>query len=152
MSGRFRFRLEPVLEHRKRIEDEKQQRLADCERELRAAQDELARLNGEYKRFSGALRDRHRELAAEELRWHYSHLGYLDRRMVAQHATIAELRAAADRARAELIDASKDRKIMDRLKERRFEAHRALEAGLEQKELEESNARRYSRLTREESA
>lgn len=140
----FKFRLDPVLEQRKRVEEEKQQRLAERERELQIAVDELARLDGEYRRFAVRLRDEHARLAGDELRLHYAHLQYLDRRIVAQHGVVAKRREAVDHARAELLEAAKERKAMERLKERRLEEYRAENARLEQRDLDDANNRRFS--------
>ncbi len=143
--AKFKFALEPVLDHRERIEDEKQQLLAERLRELKAAEDELARLNGEFKRYSITLREDHARLSSEELRWHYAHLEYLDRCMTMQHGVIFQRRAAVDRARADLAAASIDKKVIEKLKDRRFEEHQALEAAQEQKDLDDSNNRRFTR-------
>lgn len=141
--AKFKFALEPVLDHRSRIEDEKQQVLAERQRELKAAEDELARLNGEFKRYSTVLRDDHAKLSSEELRWHYAHLEYLDRCMTMQHGIIFQRRAAVDHARQDLIAASKERKVIEKLKDRRFEEYQALEAAAEQKDLDDTNNRRF---------
>ncbi|HKU66634.1 MAG TPA: flagellar export protein FliJ [Candidatus Baltobacteraceae bacterium] len=143
--AKFKFALEPVLDHRERIEDEKQQVLSERRRELQAAEDELARLNGEFKRYSSALREDHATLSTEELRWHYAHLEYLDRCMTMQHGIIYQRRAAVGRARADLVDASKDRKVIEKLKDRRLEEYRALQAAQEQKDLDDTNNRRHDR-------
>lgn len=140
---KFKFSLEPVLDHRERLEEEKQQVFAARQRELQEAEQELARLNGDFKRFSTALRDDHARLSTEELRWHYAHLEYLDRCITMQHAVISQRRTAVERARLELVEASKDRKVMEKLKGKKFEEHQALEASLEQKELDDANNRRF---------
>lgn len=145
MMRRFKFALKPVLDHRERIEDEKQQALALRMQELQKAQGELARLDAEFRRFSVRLRSEHRTLALRDLRTHYAHLEYLDRRITAQHLVIAQCRKAVDRAREEVLAASKDRKVIERLKDKRFEEHRASEAYLEQRELDDANARHYGR-------
>lgn len=142
---KFKFALDPVLDHRERIEDEKQQVLAERRRELKAAEDELARLNAEFKRYSTVLREDHASLSSEELRWHYAHLEYLDRCMTMQHGIIFQRRAAVERARTDLVEASKDRKVIEKLKDRRLEEHQALEAAQEQKDLDDTNNRRQSR-------
>lgn len=140
---KFKFSLEPVLGHRERIEEEKQQIFAARQRELQDAEQELARLNFDFKRFSIALREEHARMATEELRWHYAHLEFLDRCITMQHAVISQRRAAVERARGDLVEASKDRKVMEKLKDKRFEEHRAREASFEQKELDDANNRRY---------
>lgn len=142
---KFKFALDPVLQHRERIEDEKQQVLAERLRDLKAAEDELARLNGEFKRYSTALREEHATLSSEELRWHYAHLEYLDRCMTMQHSVIFACRAAVERARTDLVAASKERKVIEKLKDRRLEEHQAHEAAQEQKDLDDTNNRRFTR-------
>lgn len=139
---KFKFTLEPVLGHRERIEDEKLQIFAARQNELRAAEAELARLNGDFRRFSTVLREDHATLSTEELRWHYAHLEYLDRCITMQHAVISQHRAAVERARADLIGASKDRKIIEKLKEKKLEEHRVFIASAEQAELDDANNRR----------
>jgi flagellar FliJ protein len=140
---KFKFSLEPVLDQRERIEDEKQQIFAARQRELLEAEQELARLNGDFKRFSTRLRDDHASLATEELRWHYAHLEYLDRCITMQHAVISQRRTAVERARIDLVEASKERKVMEKLKDKRLQEHRAREASFEQKELDDANNRRF---------
>lgn len=141
---KFKFALDPVLGHRERIEEEKQQTLAARQLELQAAEDELARLNGDFKRFSTVLREDHATLATEELRWHYAHLEFLDRCITMQYGVISQRRVAVDRARLDLIEASKERKVMEKLKSKRFQEHRALEAAFEQRELDDANNRRQN--------
>ena len=145
MAKRFAFNLQPVLEHRKRIEDEKQQVVAQRQRALDLAQAELDRLNAEFRRHSEALRDQHRAFDGEELRLHYAHLQYLDRVILAQIRVVAERRVALDRARADLLAASKERKVVEKLKERRYEDYVSENQRIEQNELDDSNARRFGR-------
>lgn len=139
---KFAFSLEPVLDHRERIEDEKMRVFGERQRELQAAQDELARLHGEFKRYSDALRDGHRSLATEELRRHYAHLEYLDRRITMQHAIISQRRIETERARVSLVEASKDRKVIEKLKDKKLQEHRLRQSALEQKESDDANGRR----------
>lgn len=141
--AKFKFALEPVLDHRERIEDEKLQVFAARQRELKAAEDELARLNAEFKRYSAVLREDHATLTSEELRRHYAHLEYVDRCIVMQHSLVFQRRSALERARVDLVEASKDRKVLEKLKDRRLEEHQALEAAQEQKDLDDTNNRRH---------
>jgi flagellar FliJ protein len=142
---KFAFRLQPVLEHRERIEDEKQQTLAVKQRALDESERELARLNDDFRAHANGLRERHKALTADELRLHYAHLQFIDRSIVAQIHVVAERRVALDRARIDLLAASKDRKVVEKLKDRRREAHSVEELRVEQNELDDANARSYSR-------
>ncbi len=142
---KFRFTLQPVLEHRQRIEDDFKVALGARRRELAVAQAELDRLTERYREHSEMLRGEHRSLSAEDLRLHYAHIAFLDRAIDAQRAVVAARAATVDRARAEVLEASKERKAVEKLKERRGEAHAEEERRVEQNELDDSNARRHAR-------
>lgn len=143
---KFEFVLQPVLDHRKRIEDEKQLVVATRKRAVDEAERELTRLNDEFRRNAAMLRSEHKKLDTRELQSIYAHLQFLDRCIVAQIRIVAERRVALDRARTELLAASKDKKVVEKLKERRREAHTLEEQRVEQKELDDANARRYGRV------
>ncbi len=142
---KFAFALQPVLDHRKRIEDEKQLVVAQRKRALDEAERELERLNEEFRVHAAMLRDKHKKLETRELQSIYAHLQFLDRCIVAQIRIVAERRVALDRARAELLEASKEKKVVEKLKERRREAYVKEEQRVEQKELDDGNARRFGR-------
>lgn len=149
MAKKFTFALQPVLDHRKRIEDERKQTLALRQRALDDAKRELKRLNDDFRQHSNELLTRHRELAIEDLRLHYAHLQFLDRSILAQTKIVAERQAAVDRARADLVEASKNRKVVDKLKERKKSVFVAEELRIEQLELDDGNARRHGRAQRQ---
>jgi flagellar FliJ protein len=148
VAKRFKFSLQPVLEQRKRVEDEKQQVAAQRQRELDRSEAELKRLNDDFRLSSERLRTNHRSFDAEGLRLHYAHLQFLDRAITAQIRVVAERRVALDRARTDLLDATKERKVVEKLKERRHEAFVAEELRIEQNELDDGNARRFGRAAR----
>ena len=147
MKG-FTFQLQPVLEHRQRIEDEKQQQVAIRQRALDDAERELRRLNDDFREYSERLRSGHKGLTTEELRLFYAHLQFLDRNIVAQIRVVAERRVAVDRARLELLAARKERKVVEKLKEKRRLAFISEELRVEQNELDDGNARSYGRTAR----
>jgi flagellar FliJ protein len=145
---RFTFNLQPVLEHRQRIEDEKKQTVAVRQRAVHDAKAELDRLNEEFREYTARIRTQHRALDAEGLRSHYGHLHFLNRLIDAQIRVLAERRAALERARQDLIAAQKQRKVVDKLKDRRKAAFVAEELRIEQSEIEDANARAYGRVQR----
>jgi flagellar protein FliJ len=146
MSQKFVFRLQPVLDHRQRIEDEKKQTMAVRQRACDEAKAELDRLNLEFQLHSALLRAKHQEFDGETLRAHYGHLHFLDRVIDAQIRVLAERRAALERARQDLVAAQKDRKVVDKLKDRRKATFVAEEMRIEQGELDDANARAYGRV------
>lgn len=145
MAKKFKFSLEAVLEARKRVEEQKQQVVAERLRAQEVSERELARLNDAFRASSEKLRKDHRELDAEGLRTFYAHVQFLDRAITAQIRIVAERRYAVDRARAELLEASKERKVVEKLKERRRESFVLEGIRIEQIELDDGNARRFGR-------
>jgi len=144
---KFRFALQPVLEQRERVENDLKAALAARQRDLDAAQAELAGLDRRYRAQSEMLRGEHRTLTAEDLRLHYAHVAFLDRAIDAQLGVVAARRAEMERARAALLEASKERKAVEKLRERRRDAHAEEERRVEQNDLDDANARRHSRTT-----
>jgi flagellar FliJ protein len=142
---KFKFALQPVLDHRQRLEDELKQTVALRQRAHDEAKRELERLNDEFRTHSLLIRSKHRDLDAEELRAHYGHLQYLDRVIVAQIGVLAERQAALERARRDLVEARKERKVVEKLRDRRKTAWVSEELRIEQNELDDGNARAYAR-------
>jgi flagellar FliJ protein len=126
MAARFHFGLQPLLDRRKRIEETKQQAYAARRRELDQHADQTERLNGALAsaaRGSGPA----------------APLAYLDGAIRAQRRRIAELEAPLEHARQELIAASRDRRVIEKLLERRRRAFEALRARREERELDDAN-------------
>jgi flagellar FliJ protein len=144
---KFRFALQPVLEQRERVEEDRKAALAARQRDLAAAELELDGFNQRFRTHSEMLRGEHRKLTAEDLRLHYAHVAFLDRAIDAQLGVVATRRAEVDRARALVLEASKERKAVEKLKDRRRDAHAEEERRVEQNDLDDANARRHSRTT-----
>jgi flagellar FliJ protein len=145
----FRFRLDPVLHHRERLERERAgehaHKLAARIAAEQARDDLIARRD--------AARDRlireHATFDVVELRATYVHLDYLDRAIVAAQQKVDAAAAEAERARTKLVAAARDRQVLDTLKERRREAFVLEENRVEQRELDDLNARLFDRITAE---
>jgi flagellar FliJ protein len=120
---RFVFTLESVLRHRTFAE---QERLRD----LAVAQSEMTRLQAELKALNDSMRDSAREMKANHL------TGTLDVNYLAAHRryTVATQRQGlllaqemarqqrkVDDAQRLLAEAAKERKVIEKLKERQFE-------------------------------
>jgi flagellar FliJ protein len=143
---RFNFRLQPVLGHRERIEQVRAGEHAQALSDQLVAQ----RAHDELLDKRDALRNElvldHAHFDAESLRATYAHLDYLDRAIVGSQQRVEACVAETEGARQRLVDAAKDRKVLETLKERRHEAHRLDEAISDQRELDDNNARAFERL------
>jgi flagellar FliJ protein len=147
--SRFRFRLQPVLDVRERIQDERQRELALKQRDLGQAEAELAGLFHDRETQRDALTREHRTFGVEELRAAYAHLAYLDRAIDDQAVRVAACTDEVLRAQAKLVAANTDRKVLETLRTRRHDAFRADAALVEQREVDDQNARRYGRAQNE---
>jgi flagellar FliJ protein len=140
--ARFIFPLQPLLDERRRKEEEKQLAFV----RVKAARDEHSR---ELDRLAGALRIRGRALhecamtgSTANLRLYDANLRYLERARQSHERRSAESVPALDRAAAELLDANRERRLIEKLKERRLQEFEREEARRDELELDEANARR----------
>jgi len=144
--AKFAFRLDRVLDHRQRLEDEQQIVLGAALSALRAAE----AVRDDYIARRGEMRERlllhHGEMESVELRATYAHCDYLDRSIVAQQRVIDAARLQADRERATLVVKTKDKKVLAVLRERRRETFESEVAAIEQRESDEINSRSFDRL------
>lgn len=124
---RFVFSLEPLLERRARTEEERRQIFAIRQRAYDQAVRELSRIG--------------RELAAGP-HADCALLRFLSRAIETQAGIVAQRRAAVECARHELIAAVRERRVLEKLRERRVRAFDAAQARREELELDEANARR----------
>jgi flagellar export protein FliJ len=145
--ARFRFRLDPVLAHRERIEQDRTRIFAEKQRDLLEAQAQRDALIAERESQRDILKREHKSLTADTLRDTYAHLAYLDRAILEANVRVDACDAEAKAALVNLIEASKEREVLATLKTRRRETHDAEAAHTEQVTLDDQNARQFSRAT-----
>lgn len=146
---RFKFRLAPVLLQRERIEEEKKLLLAAAQRELLDAETERQRLRDRREALARELVEEHRNLDAESLRMAYAHLDFLAREISAADWRVAASGKAVEAARDVLVRASKDRKILEKLRSRQKQEFDLEQQRFEHRALDEANSRRHARIVRE---
>jgi flagellar FliJ protein len=147
--ARFSFNLDPVLEHRHRLEQEQQVALAAALMRLRDAERYRDALISRRDSMRVELTQRHGQMDLTELRATYTHCAYLDREITQQHDVVDGARRAADLERDKLVALTKDKKVLETLKTRRREAFEAEAALVEQNQLDDINARIFDRASRE---
>ena len=117
--GRFRFRYDALLLYRKRTLDRLAQELAGLQRELRAEDARRAELEQlERLCIQDFAEHREGELDVFCLRDYQAYMVRLRRIVEALTARIVALREFEDAKRDEVVEASKRKKIVERLKER----------------------------------
>ena len=109
-----------LLRVRRRQEDIRAQALAAASRDVRVAEQQRAALAGHqrlmFEEAGARVRDR---LDPQEVRMYYQYERHLARLIDEKDAAIIELRGIAEARRAELEEAMKRRRIVEKLKERR---------------------------------
>lgn len=140
------FRFQTILDYRQRIVEDRQRHLADAQRAWRVEMDGLEALREQRERFAAQLEEMLKGiLHVDEIEHHYRYLAALDLAIQAQQVVVVEAEAAAERARAGLEEALKERKTMEKLKE--YDRDRLLEALAqnEAKAIDDLNIARFNR-------
>lgn len=147
MAKRFQFRLEPVLRVRKARRDEQRRMVAQHARALQLHREAIAELEGRVSATLtqarqtrvGAVIDVGLEL--QEQRWR---LG-LRRRIHMAMQQMNESTVSLANAREELARRTRDVKAVEKLRERRWNAHRLAEERTERRDADETAAQMYIR-------
>lgn len=121
---RFQFRLQRVLELRKRKEEEKERELAHLKKMLNEAEEFLEELKTESAKISDTIGHLHENdqhsLDVAELMRYYNYLERMQYEIRSQIDAIETIIVNINRKRAELIEASKERQIIEKLKENKY--------------------------------
>jgi len=142
----FNFRLETVLQHRRRIEE-------DCQRKLAAAFADLAEEKRGLARIE-ATRDRYREelqqklknnMTASEMLLFQRYFDQLAFDIADQKTKVAAAAQLFEKNRTELVAALKKRKVLDKLKEKQIAVAAKKELKQEQDFMNEVAVTRHAR-------
>ena len=117
--SRFRFRLEPVLQMRQRAEEQAQQALARAERQLQDAEGRFGgateRLRDAYASAAGA---EHEGADVVRLTWHRNWIVARTRDVEACRLEVQERLETRDLRLARAQEARKQRRVLERFKDR----------------------------------
>jgi flagellar FliJ protein len=116
----FHFKLSPVLKHRQLIEHEKQRTYALALARLKELQDDLSSLNQSIQTSNTDVRDNHLvgRLNMAYLAAHRRYMLGLQRKGMDLVETMNAQQLKVDEARAALAEASRQKKILEKLRER----------------------------------
>ena len=119
MPPKFEFRLQPLLDRRKIVEEEKQGNFAACRRAVDECARELARLGDARRHSLKQLVETALKCPTADILLRHAHLRCVE--VAIDDARHRHLEAEADleRARQELISASRERRLIGKLKEHR---------------------------------
>ena len=115
------FKLEAVLKHRQYKEESARKNFAEAVRELKRQQGTLAAMRATYEQYCQALRVRQDSGgSANSILLYARYLARLDSEIHAHQKIVATLARDTESKRQALMASLKDRKIIEKLKERHF--------------------------------
>lgn len=141
MKNAFAFALEPLLTQRKDSEERHRNVVATRARAFELANATLEALSAQHRRNGEHLAGDRRSREAETLRVQYAHFEAVERQLDAARRVVEQRRVDVEAARVELRAAAKERKVLEKLKERHFQEYAAKRARAEALELDDANAR-----------
>jgi flagellar FliJ protein len=146
--ARFKFRLKPIQELRKHIEQEHKDALSREQQKLYELQDEGKRLKGEFTFWSRQyMRTAEAGISPQEAVRINTYLGELNSLIEGNDKAVAAQSIVAENARLELIEKMKDRKTLDTLYEKQFSSYTENERYKAERETEEMvTSRLYATL------
>ena len=143
----MRFRLETLLKVRRAKEDERKRIVGERLRHIEALHAQKASIEAQIveqtESMRSALSTTGQTTDVDFLRWGRHWMTRLRMGILRVDAEIALHRARLAQERAQLAGARKETKILERLKERQFEAARAEEAARERRESDDMNTARF---------
>ena len=120
----YKFSLEPVLKHRKLLEEDLQKDLAVLKRQLFDERERLSNFEQVRDRFSGELQQKQvKSISVSDILLYTDYLQEVSKEIKKQSKKILEAEKRVDQKREELVGAMKNRKTIDRLREKGLEAH-----------------------------
>jgi flagellar FliJ protein len=120
----YQFNLEPLLNHRRYLEEVLQKELADLKIRLDTEKDKLWALRQKRRKTVLQLQEKQTDgRPASEIKLYIDFVEQLLKEMEAQRQKVLEAERRFNLKRQELVAAMKKRKILDRLKEKGLQAY-----------------------------
>lgn len=144
-SKPFQFRLQKVLEYRVHLEDTLRTELAELRRERAMLVERREQLETEVAERVQRLTAGEFDVLQVKMTTHY--VNRLEGLIQHTRQRIAEMDEAIEEKRQALVEASRNRKVMEKLKETAYEEYRAEELRTEQLFLDELATATFNRGT-----
>ncbi|HSW46292.1 MAG TPA: flagellar export protein FliJ [Phycisphaerae bacterium] len=145
MARRFTFRFETMLKIRRQREDEHKRIVAARLREIRRVRDQLVSLDRQIHDELASIRMGQEPgmIDMQQIVRHRHWLGRLHKAVLDGQARLGFLEAKLVQERALLAEAAKQRRMLDKLKERQYQRFLAEQNRLETREADDMTAVRY---------
>ena len=144
---KFRFRLQKVMDVKEEIEKLRMVDLAEAKKVVVLEKEKLENQRIEDRQCRRQIKEQELEDKIDPMTMdlYYRYLKKLDADMDLQNNVIVKARGETERRRRILLDASKERKVLEKLKERRCSAYRTEMTRKEQAVLDDISATHFGR-------
>ncbi len=143
--AKFVFRLAGLLSLKEKIEKRRENEYGAALAALEREREKLAELENELAQTVEELREFVQKSARSDTIAQYNaYIELVKKRIKAQIKAIQDAEEFAEQARLTLVEAMKERKTLETLKEKDFESYKEEEKRLEQKVLDEVVSYKYS--------
>ena len=120
--GKFTFNLESLFEHRTRLMELRQKEFGEALRRLEEEREKLAALRDVYARTSRDLDElKERSGQTPELGLYHAYLTRVRNTIAGQEEFVSGLAAEFEEKRKTLLDATKDKQAVEKMKEKSYE-------------------------------
>lgn len=142
----FHFRLQPLLDHKKQIEEKQALEFSNINRRLDCEQEALDKMIKERRKLTARLKDMgENRLCAGDVSVYFSYIHYMRQQENRQKEVVDEVEKKLEAQRQELIHASRKKKVLEIFKDKVMEEYRLDLIRREQKELDEAGVLRAGR-------
>lgn len=141
----FNFKFQSILDLKVRLEDQKKAKYGEANEELKKQKDKLNVLYDEREHQFDIMRDRGKQgLTPKELIVYNNYMERLKRSIEIQKVVVDKSQKAVEKARLELVEAAKQRKMFETLKEKKLEEYWEDYYKKEQSQLDEIVSYKYN--------
>ncbi len=141
----FSFKFQSILDLKQRIEDQKKSKYGEANEELKNQTDKLNVLIEERDYQFELMREKGKNgLTPKELIVYNNYMDRLKRSIEIQTVVVERAKAAVEKARLELVEAAKQRKMFETLKEKKLEEYWEEYYKKEQAQLDEVVSYKYN--------
>jgi len=140
---KFRFNLQRVLDYRQTVEDALLAELAAIQAEHARESARLTEMTHARDQFKERLKEQLAAGGPEDIKRGYAYLQQLAKQVSAQQALLRRIKERKDRKTQEVLEAAKERKALERLRDHKVNEHRRESERQEQKFLDDVGCIRY---------
>lgn len=141
----FNFKFQSILDLKIRLEDQKKSKYGEANEELKRQKDKLNVLLDEREHQFNLMREKGKEgVTPKELIVYNNYMNRLKKSIELQNVIVERAKKAVEAARLELVEAAKQRKMFETLKEKKLEEYWDEYYKKEQAQLDEIVSYKYN--------